>query len=93
MNVYERMADLTERFVAAVVAKDEAQQQAVALRIAAVSLELMPELMQMAQIIDRDIPPTLAAIEAAVAFVQAPELEKAAPYAALVEALQKAGAL
>jgi hypothetical protein len=75
------------------VVQDEAQQQAVALRIAATSLELMPELMQMAQIIDRDIPPTLEAIEAAAAFVQAPELEKAAPYAALVEALKKAGAL
>jgi hypothetical protein len=93
MNVYEQMAELTEKYIAAIVAQDEAQQQAVALRIAAASLVLMPELMQVARIIERDVPPTLAAIEAAAAFVQAPELEKDAPYAAMVEALKNAGAL
>ena len=91
MNVYERMALLMEWYALSV--NNEAQRQIVATQIAETMVVMMPQLIQVAQIIDRDIPPTLEAIEAAAAFVQAPELEKAAPYAALVEALKKAGAL
>ena len=93
MNIYERMATLTEQYVAATVAQDEAQMTAAALRIAAASLVLMPELIELARNVEISIPPTIAALEAAAAFVNAPELQRAEPYAAMVQALKAAGVL